>query len=150
VSTIPGPAAILIMPEIGAWEHVDVERTSPIEDMQVLSPLYSYCLLPLMMCQVWDGISDARIDFNAAALGIGRGDGRGQMARLTETLNLQRGLLRNLREQPNFTIRDNTKVENIFDDDIPGGGWPTVQLSNGTALRARLLVCFIPFLRMTD
>jgi len=91
--------------------------------------------------QVWDGISDARIDFNAATLGIRRGDGSNEMARLTETLNLQRGLIRHLREQPNITLLDKTKVENIFEDDIPGGGWPTVQLSDGTALRARLLVC---------
>ena len=62
------------------------------------------------------------------------------MARLTETLNLQRGLLRRLREQPNVTLLDNTKVLNIFQDDIPGGGWPMVQLSDGAVLRARLLV----------
>jgi ubiquinone biosynthesis monooxygenase Coq6 len=90
--------------------------------------------------QVWDGISDARIDFNAAALGISSKDGSNQMARLTETLNLQRGLLRHLQDQPTVTLLDNTKVENIFQDDTPGGGWPIVQLSNGTALRARLLV----------
>ncbi|KAI0248972.1 hypothetical protein BJV78DRAFT_1130345 [Lactifluus subvellereus] len=116
-------ASLDFLNEIGAWEYVDVERTCPIEDMQV-----------------WDGISDARIDFNAATLGVGRRDGSSQMARLTETLNLQRGLLKSLREQPNVTLLDNTKVENIFDDHIPGGGWPTVQLSNGSALRARLLV----------
>lgn len=62
------------------------------------------------------------------------------MARLTETLNLQRGLLRRLRELPNVTLLDNTKVINIFEDDIPGGGWPIVQLSDGVTLRARLLV----------
>ena len=62
------------------------------------------------------------------------------MARLMETLNLQRGLLKRLRELPNFTLLDNTKVINIFEDDIPGGGWPIVQLSDGGALRARLLV----------
>jgi ubiquinone biosynthesis monooxygenase Coq6 len=90
--------------------------------------------------QVWDGISDARIEFNAAALGIGSKVGSNQMARLTETLNLQRGLLRHLRDQPNVTLLDNTSVDNILQDDTPGGGWPMVQLSNGTALRARLLV----------
>ena len=62
------------------------------------------------------------------------------MARLTETLNIQRGLLRRLREQSNVTLLDNTKVVDIFEDDIPGGGWPIVQLSDGVALRARLLV----------
>lgn len=91
--------------------------------------------------QVWDGISDARIDFNVATLGIRRGDGSNEMARLTETLNLQRGLIRHLQEQPNITLLDKTKVDSIFEDDIPGGGWPMVQLSDGTALRARLLVC---------
>ncbi|KAH8986109.1 hypothetical protein EDB92DRAFT_1936262 [Lactarius akahatsu] len=109
--------------EIGAWVHLDAERTCPIEDMQV-----------------WDGISDARIDFSAAALGLGRGKGSSQMARLTETLNLQRGLLQHLSGQSNITLLDSTKVENIFSDDIPGGGWPVVQLSNGNVLRARLLV----------
>jgi ubiquinone biosynthesis monooxygenase Coq6 len=137
---------VLNVPEIGAWEHVDVKRTCPIEDMEVSLWLHTHCLPPLIMCQVWDGISDARIDFNAAALGVGRGDGSSQMARLTETLNLQRGLLKNIREQPNVTLLDNTKVENISDDQIPGGGWPTVQLSNGSTLRARLLVCSMPFL----
>lgn len=62
------------------------------------------------------------------------------MARLTETLNLQRGLLRRLKELPNVTLLNKTKVVNIFEDDIPGGGWPIVQLSDGVALRARLLV----------
>ena len=131
---------MLIVSEIGAWTHVDVERTCPIEEMQVLLWPYSYYLPLLTLHQVWDGISDARIDFNAAALGISRRDGSNQMARLTETLNLQRGLLKRLREQPNVTLLDNTKVMNIFHDDIPGGGWPMVQLSDGVALRARLLV----------
>ena len=62
------------------------------------------------------------------------------MARLTETMNLQSALSRHLRELPNVTLLDNTKVINIVEDDIPGGGWPIVQLSNGVALRARLLV----------
>ncbi|KAI0272176.1 hypothetical protein BGY98DRAFT_1002086 [Russula aff. rugulosa BPL654] len=114
---------MVIVSEVGAWAHVDVERTCPIEEMQV-----------------WDGISDARIDFNAAALGISRRVGSNQMARMTETLNLQRALFRRLRELPNVTLLDNTKVINIFEDDIPGGGWPIVQLSDGVALRARLLV----------
>jgi len=116
-------ASLDFLVEIDAWSHVDVERTSPIEEMQV-----------------WDGISDARIDFNAAALGISMGDGRKEMARLIETLNLQRALLRHLGSEPNVTLLDKTKVENVFQDDIPGGGWPIVKLSDGRALRARLLV----------
>ena len=72
------------------------------------------------------------------------------MARLTETLNLQRALIRHLREQPNITLLDKTKVETISEDDIPGGGWPTVQLSDGSALRARLLVCSTTVWDMRD
>ncbi|KAI0260110.1 hypothetical protein BC834DRAFT_902413 [Gloeopeniophorella convolvens] len=109
--------------EIGAWEHVEVGRTCAVEDMQV-----------------WDGISGARIEFNAAALGVGSPTQQGQMSRLTENLNLQRGLLRHLDGRSNVTLLDNTKVENILSDDIPGGGWPMLQLSNGHVLRARLLV----------
>ena len=131
---------ILIVSEIGAWAHVDIERTCPIEEMQVLSRPFSNYLPLLTLYQVWDGISDARIDFNAAVFGISRRGGSNQMARLTETLNLQRGLLRRLKELPNVTLLNKTKVINIFEDDIPGGGWPIVQLSDGVALRARLLV----------
>ena len=71
------------------------------------------------------------------------------MARLTETLNLQRGLLRHLSGQPNITLLDSTKVENISSDDIPGGGWPMVQLSKGSVLRARLLVRIPRFMKST-
>ena len=127
-TSLPSQAAILIVSEIGAWAHVEVERTCPIQEMQVLLRPSSYHLPLLTMHQVWDGISDARIDLNAAALGISRGDGSNQMAPLTETLNIQRALLRRLREQSNVRLLDNTKVANIFKDDIPGGGWPMVQL----------------------
>jgi len=141
MTTIPVPGAILIVSEIGAWSHVDVERTSPIEEMQVLRYPYTSYSSSLTVYQVWDGISDARIDFNAAALGISTGNGRKEMARLIETLNLQRGLLRHLGDKPNVTLLDKTKVETVFEDDIPGGGWPILKLSDGRALRARLLVC---------
>jgi hypothetical protein len=103
---------------------------------------------PTNYCALRSGmeISDARIDFSAAALGIGTKGGSSQMARLTETLNLQRGLLRHLGEQPNVTLLDKTMIENIFEDDIPGGGRPMAQLSDGVVLRARLLI-FCIFLR---
>ncbi|KAI9509757.1 ubiquinone biosynthesis hydrox [Russula earlei] len=116
-------ASLDFLIEMGAWSHVDVERTCPMVDMQV-----------------WDGVSDVRIDFNAATLGISARDGSNQMARIIETLNLQRGLLRHLKKYTNVTLLDNTKVENIFGDDILSGGWPVVQPSVGRALRARLVV----------
>ena len=61
------------------------------------------------------------------------------MARLTENLNLQRGLLRSLAERP-VTIFDNTKVDAIERDDSASGSWPPIHTSNGSVLRARLLV----------
>ncbi|TFK51887.1 ubiquinone biosynthesis hydrox [Heliocybe sulcata] len=107
---------------IGAWLHVEESRTMPMEEMQV-----------------WDGISDARISYAASELGF-RHNGKPQMARLTENLNLQRGLLRHLTSIPEVHLLDNTKVGEISKEEREGGGWPLVRLSNGRLLRARLLV----------
>ncbi|KAJ7583215.1 ubiquinone biosynthesis hydrox [Mycena floridula] len=101
--------------DVGAWAHVDAERTMPIEAMQV-----------------WDGVSDARIGFSATELGLDNG-----MARLTENLNLQRGLLKHLDQASAVQILDKTKVQSI----APGQDhWPLVHLDNGRTLRARLLI----------
>ncbi|KAI0060743.1 ubiquinone biosynthesis hydrox [Artomyces pyxidatus] len=108
---------------IGSWKYVDEPRTCPIEHMQV-----------------WDGISDARIDFNAMEMGSQSAAGSSQMARLTENSNLQRGLLRHLDSRPSISLFDRTKVESIKNDRGGPDGWPTLYLSNGRVLRARLLV----------
>ncbi|KAI0684027.1 hypothetical protein BC835DRAFT_1392005 [Cytidiella melzeri] len=107
--------------DIGAWEHVEEARTQLIEEMQV-----------------WDGISDARINFSAdvdSSLDIAP-----QIASLTENMNLQRGLLRHLSQYPGIEVADKVKVHSITNDKHEGGGWPLVQLSDGRVLRARLLV----------
>ncbi|KAG6829885.1 hypothetical protein H0H92_003154 [Tricholoma furcatifolium] len=106
---------------IGAWSYVDVNRTAPIEEMQV-----------------WDGVSDARINFSSSEIGLQRPEDG--MARLTENLNLQRGLLRRLEKLPEVEILDKTKVKSILQDTEERGGWPLVHLDNGQTLRARLLV----------
>lgn len=69
-----------------------------------------------------------------------------QLASMTENLNLQRSLLRNLDEQNAVDIMDNTMVSGIetdtkSDDPLGGSGWPVVTTSTGKTLRARLLVC---------
>jgi ubiquinone biosynthesis monooxygenase Coq6 len=61
------------------------------------------------------------------------------MAKLTENLNLQRGLLRRLKELPGVHLLDKTRVQSILPD-TEEGGWPMVHLENGRVLRARLLV----------
>lgn len=105
---------------IGAWRHVEESRTCPVEEMQV-----------------WDGVSDARITFSAADLPF---DSTNELSRMTENLNLQRGLLRHLSAFPDVELLDNVKVQTIIREDREGGGWPLVQLSDGRVLRARLLV----------
>ncbi|KAJ7504471.1 ubiquinone biosynthesis hydrox [Mycena galericulata] len=105
--------------DIHAWEHVDEERTCPVQDMQV-----------------WDGVSDARIEFPASLLGLSK-PAQG-MARITENLNLQRGLLRHLGKIPEVQILDKSKVQSI--EHLEESSWPLVHLDNGRVLRSRLLV----------
>ncbi len=90
--------------------------------------------------QVWDGVSDARIDFDWDHRG---GQGR-TIAYMTENLNTTSGLLKRLDELGGVTILDNHKVESIGlgeeTEDVDLSGWPVVQLSSGQSLAARLLV----------
>ncbi|KZP26372.1 hypothetical protein FIBSPDRAFT_1040911 [Athelia psychrophila] len=58
---------------------------------------------------VWDGVSDARIGFNASYLS----PSTLQIARLTENLNLQRAILAHLSFLPCVQFLDNTKVASI-------------------------------------
>ncbi|KAJ8095220.1 putative ubiquinone biosynthesis monooxygenase [Marasmius tenuissimus] len=104
---------------IGAWGEVDSNRTAALEEMQV-----------------WDGMSDARITFSAAEIGLEHPEEG--MARITENLNLQRGLLRHIRKTPGIDILDKTKVQSITSEGA--GQWPLVHLDNNQTLKARLLV----------
>lgn len=88
--------------------------------------------------EVWDGISDARINFNAAEMrSTSQPEG---MSRLTENLNLQRGLLQSLDEIPSLDLIHKTKVTSISREAEGHGAWPVVELDNGRRLRTRLLV----------
>ncbi|KAF8909362.1 hypothetical protein CPB84DRAFT_1765951 [Gymnopilus junonius] len=102
--------------EIGAWKYVEQDRTSGVENLRV-----------------WDGVSDARIDFSAVTCNYPSPG----MARLTENLNLQRGLLRHMAD---IRIIPRTKVTSISKDNEESGGWPLVKLDDEKVLRARLLV----------
>ncbi|RPD58895.1 ubiquinone biosynthesis hydrox [Lentinus tigrinus ALCF2SS1-7] len=112
--------------EIGAWAHVEDGRTCPMEEIQV-----------------WDGLSDARVTFSmhdAFSSHLPGMESQPQMARLTENLNLQRGLLRHLDGTSAVELIDKVKVQSIQREEREGGGWPLVHLSDGRVLRARLLV----------
>ncbi|KAH9844300.1 ubiquinone biosynthesis hydrox [Rhodofomes roseus] len=116
-------ASRAFLKDIGAWSHVQLDRTAPVEEMQV-----------------WDGISDARVAFSAAEMMTPERVALDEMSRLVENLNLQRALLRHISSMPGVSIVDRTKVQSIEKEEREGNGWPLVHLSDGRVLRARLLV----------
>lgn len=90
--------------------------------------------------QVWDGVTDARIQFDGDP-----SSGPGQtMAYMAENLNLTSGLLRRLGELGDVDIFDRSRVESIGlgneSEEVDLSGWPVVHLSGGQALTARLLI----------
>jgi len=62
-----------------------------------------------------------------------------EMSRMTENLNLQRGLLKHLSQIPEVQLLDNVRVTAIEGEDEVNG-WPLVRLSNGQTFKTRLLV----------
>ncbi|RYP47056.1 hypothetical protein DL768_006851 [Monosporascus sp. mg162] len=117
------PASANFLNRIGAWEHVDRERVQPYHEMQV-----------------WDGVSDARIEFDWAP---GSREGK-TIAYMIENLNLTSGLIRRLDELGNTTIFGSARVENIAfgeeTEELDLREWPIVHLAGGKQLAARLLV----------
>lgn len=86
---------------------------------------------------MWDGISDARIEFSASDLPLQR---TSHLSTTVENLNLQRASLRYLSQFPEVELLDNVNVQSITPEATEGGNWPLVHLSNGRVIRARLLV----------
>lgn len=89
--------------------------------------------------QVWDGVSDARIEFGD----VKRKDNE-TIAYMTENVNLVHGLLKRIDELGGVEIIDATKVQGITHgvetDEVDLRTWPVVKLDNGKSLTARLLV----------
>lgn len=116
---------IMFLKRIGVWQHIDLSRTNPLERMEV-----------------WDGLSDARISFDAA-------DGCDpielmketnivpQMARFVENVHLQRAMLENLKSKPNVDLIGSTRVERIDPDE---NNRPVISMNDGKVLRAQLLI----------
>lgn len=113
---------IRFLKKTGAWKYIDRTRTNPLERLLA-----------------WDGISNARITFDAL-------DGTApslvhtetpQMAQFVENVHLQKALLRNLDSQSNVQLYAPSKVVSISADDAD---WPVIKLEDGRQLRARLLV----------
>ncbi|KAI1208955.1 ubiquinone biosynthesis hydrox [Annulohypoxylon truncatum] len=120
------PASAKFLDGIGAWAHVKRERVQAYHEMQV-----------------WDGVTDARIEFEWARDNKRRGGG-GTIAYMTENLNLTSGLLGRLEELGGVEVFDGAKVEGIGfggeTEDLDLSEWPVVNLVGGKQLAARLLV----------
>lgn len=91
--------------------------------------------------QVWDGVSDARIEFDWAPGSAPNGN---VIAYMIENLNLTSGLLKHIDALGGVTILDGARVENIAlgeeTEELDFREWPIVQLADGKQLAARLLV----------
>ncbi|BGP17463.1 hypothetical protein JCM10213_003254 [Rhodosporidiobolus nylandii] len=134
---------VRFLSQTGIWRHVDLSRTRPIEEMQV-----------------WDGLSGARIEFQApfspsstlpssssswdAQFASALRPQRGSMSVMVENVNLQRAALRRIEElreegKARVEVVEGRKVAGIEEGE---GGWPVVKLEGEEArsLRARLLI----------
>ena len=122
------PASAAFLDAIGAWSHVQRDRVQPYHEMQV-----------------WDGVSDARIEFDwAGGAAAGGADGGNTIAYMVENLNLTSGLLRRLDELGGTAVFDDAGVEDIAlgqeTEDLDLREWPVLRLAGGRQLAARLLV----------
>ncbi|KAI2623572.1 ubiquinone biosynthesis hydrox [Hypomontagnella submonticulosa] len=119
------PASTAFLDRAGAWARVRRDRVQAYHEMQV-----------------WDGVTDARIEFewdrNAT------GNGTKTIAYMTENLNLTSGLLRRLDELGGVEVFDGARVEGITlgeeTEELDFREWPIVHLAGGKQLAARLLV----------
>ncbi|KWU43732.1 ubiquinone biosynthesis hydrox, partial [Rhodotorula sp. JG-1b] len=123
--------------QTGIWKHLDEARTRPLSELQV-----------------WDGLSNARIEFHGgddwdAAFAAAMRPRRANMSTMVENLNLQRAALRRIdecaRDRPGnkrIELLDGNRVEAI---ERVEGGWPVLNLRNSKSgrtrrIRARLLI----------
>ncbi|KAG0146761.1 hypothetical protein CROQUDRAFT_656925 [Cronartium quercuum f. sp. fusiforme G11] len=114
---------ISFLQNIGVWQHIDTSRTNALERMEV-----------------WDGLSDARIIFDAADACDPSELISGaipQMARFVENIHLQRAMLQNLQSKSNVDLLGSTRVESIASDPA---NRPIISMNNGKLFRARLLI----------
>ncbi|KAK0731787.1 hypothetical protein B0H67DRAFT_474919 [Lasiosphaeris hirsuta] len=119
------PSSALFLDKIGAWDHLARDRVQPYHEMQV-----------------WDGVSDARIEFDWAPDAAPSADTT--IAYMTENLNLTSGLLKRLAQLGGVSVFDSARVEKISLGEQTEAQdlreWPVVNLAGGRQLFARLLV----------
>ncbi|KAG0174092.1 putative ubiquinone biosynthesis monooxygenase [Apophysomyces sp. BC1034] len=124
------PGSMNFLEKIGATNYMHADRTNAYSKMQV-----------------WDGVSDAKIHFDTDLLGKTARDSNA-IAYMVENVHLQNALLKQIdayrADGAKVDILQKARVASIQLDKQQGefdlSEWPTVQLENGTVLKARLLV----------
>ncbi|RHZ57896.1 hypothetical protein Glove_382g31 [Diversispora epigaea] len=130
------PQSIEFFKDIGVWKNLVLERVKPFNDIQV-----------------WDGITDARLNFNCKDNNTFRTNLE-NIGWIVENHNIQQAILTQLLQCKDFNFHffENTKVEGIFLDDSSAynapsvngqfdlSDWPNIKLSDGNFLKTRLLV----------
>lgn len=126
--------------DIGVTEQLTAERVHPYSKMRV-----------------WDGVTNAKIEFDTRLLtqfGIDTQSSSSAIAYMIENVHLQHAILRQLdgtqgRRGASVDIFEKARVESITLDDksnqaddegLDLSDWPRVTLANGSSLKARLLV----------
>ncbi|KAI6085402.1 ubiquinone biosynthesis hydrox [Hypoxylon rubiginosum] len=121
------PTSALFLDRVGAWRHVRRARVQPYHEMQV-----------------WDGVTDARIEFEWDPAASQEKTKTKTIAYMTENLNLTSGLLSRIDELGGVDVYEGVKVEKITlgedKEELDLSEWPIVQLAGGKQLAARLLV----------
>ncbi|SPO25187.1 related to Ubiquinone biosynthesis protein COQ6 and COQ7 [Ustilago trichophora] len=136
------------------WENRVISLTSEnlnwLKRIGVYPYLVEHRLRPVNSMRVWDGLSGALLDFDSSDLSDTLGS-VSQISVMVEISNLQQAMLHFLEKGPGkhiCIIKDNAKVNSILpgskidaeSTSIEQDPWPTVQLSTGDAVQARLLV----------
>ena len=126
------PSSVDRLQEMGAWRYIDHDRVQSYQEMEV-----------------WDGITNSRISFDWASATnpilpqpTPRG---GTIAYMIENSNLTKALQVRLSELGGAAIFSPVRVESIengpqSDNGLDLSSWPTLALSDGQRLSARLLV----------
>ncbi|KAI9484584.1 hypothetical protein BDB00DRAFT_854504 [Zychaea mexicana] len=124
----------------------------------VTDQLYRDRLCPYSRMQVWDGVTDARIEFDTALLeqlGINLDEKDTAIAYMVENVHLQHAILKHLEACRGVGASVDTfqkvRVEDISlekknpeqqqqEEGLDLADWPVIELNNGMSLKARLLV----------
>jgi ubiquinone biosynthesis monooxygenase Coq6 len=126
------PASVRFLDQMGAWSLIDQSRVQPYGGMEV-----------------WDGVTGSRItfDWNQASMPFAstqKRHGSETIAYMIENINLTTGLQKLLTRLGGATVISPAKVERISHGETTESNdlqkWPTVHLSDGQSLTARLLV----------